>query len=112
MGTNYYLNPEVCPTCGHTKEGKHIGKSSAGWAFALHVYPDEEIHTLDDWRLLWNEPGARIVNEYEEPISVETMERIIVDRVWNGQMSRSKIDGTHCIGHGPGSWDYIVNELS
>jgi hypothetical protein len=111
MGTNYYLIPESCPTCGHEEEARHIGKSSAGWAFALHVYPDEEIHTLDDWKLLWNKPGARIKNEYEDAVPVEHMERIIVDRVWEGQHRRAEVNGAHCIGHGPGSWDYIIGEF-
>ena len=36
MGTNYYLND------------RHIGKSSAGWYFALHIYPEENINSLDE----------------------------------------------------------------
>ena len=41
MGTNYYLSSKPCSCCGRKDSQRHIGKSSAGWVFALHVYPDQ-----------------------------------------------------------------------
>jgi len=86
MGTNYYLQKKsgTCQTCGHCSEDpKHIGKSSGGWCFSLHVYPEENITTVT------------IVNEYGETIS-----------------PRHRVDGKHCVGHGEGTWDYIIGEFS
>lgn len=142
MGTNYYLHQKPdCECCGRSYEPLHIGKSSGGWCFSLHVMPEDGIHTLDDWRALWSAPGAYIRNEYGERVSSEELERIITerrnDRGWDDRqwsimgygseanfhlynhsergpfgLLRHKIDGRHCIGHGEGTWDYIVGEFS
>lgn len=141
MGTNYYLHDrEPCPHCGREFPGKHIGKSSYGWCFGLHVIPEDGINTLDDWRREWSRPGAYIVDEYGERASVAEMETIITrrkgrvewgdDRAFAGYESeehfhrsnnsargpnglvRHRIDGRHCIGHGEGTWDYIAGEFS
>lgn len=56
MGTNYYLVynetiDDTCPCCGHSiikKKELHLGKSSSGWTFALHVYPEKGIYTWAD----------------------------------------------------------------
>jgi hypothetical protein len=139
MGTNYYLHEKPdCKCCGRPFEPKHIGKSSGGWCFALRVYPDDSINTLDDWRELWGKPGAFIRNEYDEVIPIEDMELIITvrhgkdrtDAGWRGYNSeadfhrrnssqpgpnnlvRHAIDGRWCVGHGPGTWDYINCEFS
>lgn len=65
MGTNYYLEPKPpCQCCGRPFEQLHIGKSSAGWCFALHVIPERGIKDLDDWVRIWSQPEARIVDEY------------------------------------------------
>ena len=44
MGTNYYFedSSEVCECCGRGAESLHIGKSSGGWCFSLHVMPERE----------------------------------------------------------------------
>ena len=70
MGTNYYLQP-IDPE--DTRKTRHIGKSSGGWCFSLHVYPDEGINTLDDWFLLFNTEGIRIVDEYGKEIHPDGM---------------------------------------
>lgn len=111
MGTNYYLHekqPETCPHCGHAPnyEPLHIGKSSGGWCFALHVIPHEGLNTLDDWQQRWSQPGSFIKNEYDEPIDPAEMLERITNRP--GDMRRHTLDGSHCIGHGPGSYDYIT----
>ena len=135
MGTNFYLHTAVCPTCGRG-EYRHIGKSSAGWVFALHVYPEDDIHDLPDWERLWTQPGAVIKNEYGEVITPKEMKSRITERgratwedkpygysTWslfhldNGSMRgpknllRSKING-HVIGHGVGTWDLVVGDFS
>ena len=74
MGTNYYLV---------TEEGrKHIGKSSGGWCFSLHVYPEEDINDLQDWIPFWNQltPDKHIEDEYGAIITGEGMLIIICER--------------------------------
>jgi hypothetical protein len=142
MGTNYYLHsdPKVCPTCGHDSgpEPLHIGKSSGGWCFSLHVEPGQPDHpqSLEDWIAAWSAPGAHIRNEYGEGIEPERMLSTITERKWsrdglphgyeswdefhrrNGSVAgpngliRSRPDGLHCVGHGPGTWDLIAGEFS
>ena len=141
MGTNFYLYEESkkCPTCGHDPvEPLHIGKSSAGWCFSLHVLPDDGICDLADWEARWSKPGARIVDEYDREVSPDDMRRTITergrdDRDWEEApwgyhswqafhsenhsepgprgMIRHRID-RYCIGHGAGTWDLIVGSFS
>jgi hypothetical protein len=147
MGTNYYLHENVCEHCGRG-DGRplHIGKSSGGWCFGLHVgemisavHDFIRIDGLDDWEELWSGPGAVIKDEYGDPCDPVDMKRIILERSssrrerdypnkWyaseddfneqnhaepgpNG-LSRHKIDGNHCIGHGNGTYDLITGEFS
>lgn len=141
MGTNYYWHQKPdCECCGREFDAIHIGKSSAGWCFSLHVMPDEGVITLDDWRLLWATPGSYIRNEYDEHVSIADMENIITERGierdwdnarwWQGSYSseqdfhkrnysergpqgllRHSI-GPHCKAHGKGTWDCITGEFS
>lgn len=115
MGTNYYLHTEPpCECCGKPRgEELHIGKSSGGWCFSLHVIPDDSINTLDDWRHLFSKPGSYIRNEYGERVTVDQMLKTITERSWRGEFpQRHELDGRHCIGHGDGTWDYITGEFS
>jgi len=133
MGTNYYVEYDVCPHCGRGEDEKHIGKSSAGWCFSLHVYPDEGINTLEDWEAILKD--TVIKNEYGDRVPYEEMLAIIVDRHGGGKypnpfynskeafnrenhavdgpnnLSRHRIE-RHCIGHGEGTWDYIIGDFS
>lgn len=133
MGTNYYWYPKpACECCGNTFDEIHIGKSSGGWCFSLHVIPEDNINTLNDWVNKWNEIGVGIIkDEYGENCTPEDMYLIITARSYipksqlepdwyqmnqaepgpNG-LARAKIDGLHCIGHGEGTWDYIQGEFS
>jgi len=132
MGTNYFLNQPKCDHCGHAPEPLHIGKSSAGWCFSLHVIPEMGLNSLSDWALLYTKAGCTIENEYGAAVTIEEMDNVIVNRHWrddesqrssrwyalnhaapgpNG-LARVKIDGVHCIGHGSGTWDLIVGEFS
>lgn len=147
MGTNFYLqkpDSNICPHCHRRDEGErlHIGKSSAGWCFALHVHPENGINTLDDWRNLWSAQGNFIIDEYGDRVSIDDMElRITVrstekdfdsDKLWWFRSYRSeqefhssnysergpngllrrRVDGIHCIGHGEGTYDYITGDFS
>ena len=112
MGTNYYLHQKPdCKCCGRPFEPLHIGKSSGGWCFSLHVMPDDGISTLDDWRTLWNAPGAFIRDEYGEVIDTEDMEHVITKRSRHACPPK-RHDDMYCVGHGEGPWDYIVGEFS
>jgi len=131
MGTNYYLESDICPTCGHTGKRLHIGKSNAGWTFALHVHPDEGINSLDDWQKEWLAADVVILDEYGSLITPDVMLTIITERSFpprtgdvgnfceefnaepgpNG-LYRAKIDGDHCIGHGEGTWDLVAGNFS
>ena len=133
MGTNYYLyEKQPCKECGRPYEAKHIGKSSAGWCFSLHVIPEEGINDLEDWKKLWNQEEAVIKNQYGTTFDPTILEREITERGTPGKTShtfsiwlkknsaedgpnglvRHRIDGIHCIGHGKGTWDLIIGEFS
>lgn len=96
MGTNYYLHMDVCDCCGRGDKALHIGKSSGGWCFSLHVDPYNNINTLEDWVALWDErilggiDGKLkykniIKNEYDEPITPSEMLAIITERNYEGR---------------------------
>lgn len=127
MGTNYYLRTDPCPHCGRSDEELHIGKSSAGWCFSLHVMPEDGIDGLEAWEQRWK--TGRIFNEYREEVAPEEMRRIITERSWperpreesfyrqnhavpgpNGMVRHAV--GRHCLGHGEGTWDLITGEFS
>lgn len=128
MGTNYYIQFPECPTCKHAPERKHIGKSSAGWYFSLHVYPEKGIKELDDWLPLFLK--EKIVDEYGKPINIVEMLGVILFRyrpgpepqpTWDNSIEagnhglvRSPIDGKRCIGHGKNNLPYelCVGEFS
>lgn len=137
MGTNYYWHPKgYCEACDRPKgDGVHIGKSSSGWVFALHVCLDDMSHedlpratritSLDDWRALFGQPGSVIVTEYGDRQTVDEMIGIITDRSWHGNpgtdpfgvpgpngLLRRTIDGVSIIGHGDGTWDLCAGEFS
>ena len=111
MGLNYYwFNKKLFPT-----KKLHIGKSSAGWCFALHVIPEEGIRDLDDWIKIWKK--GKIRDEYGRKIKFEEMIQIITQRkakhlFLNGDgLFRHEIDGEICIAHGEGTWDLIKGDF-
>lgn len=111
MGTNYYLESKPCEHCGRSEEPRHIGKSSAGWCFSLRVYPDEEIHDLNDWKEFFKGTEPIIKDEYEQEITVDKMINIITNRSHPRGLTRHTVDGCHCIGYGEGTYDYMVGEF-
>jgi hypothetical protein len=141
MGTNYYLHPRPdCECCGRPFEPLHIGKSSVGWCFGLHVIPEDGINTLEDWRERWKAPGAVVRDEYGREVTIGFLEEVITKREfkkdWESDwwklsyvseeqfhssnysvrgpkgLLRSAVNGWHCVGHGRGTWDYIRGEFS
>ena len=126
MGTNYYLkkeSPSKCVTCKHDPDEKvlHIGKSSYGWCFSLHIIPEEGINSLDDWKAAWGASGAKILNEYDEEVLPEDMLKIITTRgpgKWSPEGMEphrhspfhSENPGT--VREGPGSYDLILGDFS
>ena len=132
MGTNYYLEGLVqvpCEKCGrpYEQERKHIGKSSAGWVFALHVYPDQGIKDLPDWYDLWGKLGVRIRDSYGGVLTrVEMLDQVLgrfgarhrnkESELWfmqNGAepgpygLARAKL-GPRVIGHGLGTYSLHI----
>jgi len=133
MGTNYYVfdDSQFCECCGRGGIERHIGKSSAGWVFALAVCPDDGLRTFDDWREYLKR--KHIEDEYGSQITYGEMLSRITNRgrddsCWDRKpygydswenfhaqnhsvrgpkgLLRSEIDGRHCVGHGEGTWDY------
>jgi len=133
MGTNYYLTENECPHCGRSGgEFLHIGKLSAGWLFALRVYPEDyppyegdyvritgvfekilgkpTLDTLDDWILMFQH--YRIVDEYGRDVSAENLLSSIRQDTWNGRPAKHHaIDGHACFQHGP-TYDYFRGHFS
>jgi len=126
MGTNFYMMTDSCECCGHY-DIIHIGKSSAGWCFALKVYPDKGVNSLNDWKGYIYKIRPEIRNDCGDCFSYEDLFDIIENRRspvgsqrherYYGEpgpnnLFRQKIDRVFCVGHGEGTWDYILGELS
>lgn len=136
MGTNYYLHEKPpCRECGREYEPLHIGKSSGGWCFALHVIPGE-IDDLPDWEARWTRGEIR--NEYGDILTPEDMRAVILARAeitgvvdpppfyrsWDefheknssepgpAGLLRHRLNPAHCIRHGAGTYDCIIGEFS
>lgn len=110
MGTNYYLEEKSpCECCGRGYPPLHIGKSSAGWNFSLHVI-EGEIETLDQWKERWSKEGVRIVNEYGDTLTPDEMLKVITQR--SHPLGLLRHTGSLVVGHGEGTWDYITGEFS
>lgn len=124
-----YLAAEAVLRSATIKEGElHIGKSSAGWCFSLHVIPDEGLNSLDDWKERWSRPGAIIKDEYGDVVTPEEMLSRITERRYVGKGGRTEsqlaanyatrgpnglVRHTYnCVGHGEGTWDLISGEFS
>ena len=74
MSTNYYAHINL----GGPVVKLHIGKSSFGWCFGLHV--TDEIRSLDDWRKIWAQAFVTIVDECGDKITPEVMLATITQR--------------------------------
>lgn len=93
MGINYYWlppNPLTRPI--------HIGKSSAGWCFALHVYmygmpgmTPEELATFpaknwDEWKELFAVKNSLIRDDYGEVRTAEGLMNVVTCRAWTSRV--------------------------
>lgn len=118
MGTNYYLKGRPA---GAEVEGLHIGKSSAGWCFALHVYPDGVVNAVDepvfgaindlsDWIPLFVRHG--VVDEYAREIDVHALIDVITKREHPNGLQRHEVEQYRCLGPGAGTWDRMVGDFS
>ena len=130
MGTNFYWYKQpACSCCNRPFERLHIGKSSAGWCFSLHVIPEEGIDDLENWEKLWTIPGSYIEDEYGTKLTALEMKNRIVNRSWHKPKDQSfdyelnyAVPGPnnlvrhklvyHCVKHGKGTWDCITGEFS
>ena len=89
MGTKYYwLSDEGrCEHCGRSdSEELHIGKSSGGWCFALHVIPELGINDLPDWLERWHRKGSRIRDEYGREVTPAEMWAVVMCRSRKGDV--------------------------
>lgn len=130
MGTNYNWYPkEKCTHCMGKHDSIHIGKSSYGWRFSLHVEPDEKIECdnkeyyitgLEDWKFLFNIPGSTIVDKNGKTITPEEMITIITDRQKyyklvhpDTELLCHELDGKFCIGIADdGDYDLVAGVFS
>lgn len=112
MGTNYYVKSNICEKCGKSDEYLHIGKSSAGWCFSLKVYPDLDINSLYDWKKYLKSENMVIEDEYGDIVSFDDLISAITDRFHPAGLLRYEIDKRFCIGHGNGTYDYMIGDFS
>lgn len=140
MGMNYYLrpsrnplrwfgNPYPFPSWGNCLK-LHIGKSSAGWCFGLHIHPDLCINSLEGWKPWLRR--HRIEDETGRRVSYDALMETITDRSWRerpghftpeflaqyhakpgpNNLLRRQVDGVHCVCNGHGTWDLILGHFS
>lgn len=133
MGTNYYAFDPL-----RRKKTVHLGKSSAGWCFGLHIYPEKGIDTLDGLLDYIKATKREIRDEYMVEKTINEFIDVVTNRSWTyerkfpdrwyaswsdfleknhaergpNNLLRHKINGVHCIGHGEGTWDYIIGDFS
>lgn len=123
MGTNYYAYVDGV-------RAWHVGKSSAGWTFQLHVDPDAGLNDLPDIvKKYFDDPTYYIEDEYGDTVSRELVYAIITERSFPHQITEEALRGQGmfamrgpnnllratlghgCIKHGSGTWDCIVGEF-
>jgi len=112
MGMNYYwYKNKPCPACGRNDEPLHVGKSSAGWVFSLHIVPEENINDFEDWLKKFDIKGSYIENEDGEKKTREEMIDTITKRKHPDGLLRHDLGGI-CLKHGKGTWDCLEGKFS
>jgi len=132
MGTNWYLvKQEMVPDILDDKLSTpddswtrlsnapdtgilHIGKSSGGWRFSLHIIPDQGIHDFKDWLVLATDPDWTIMDEYGRIFDYVALIKVVAYRqpMSGRELKYHDIDGVRCVGHGSGTWDLITGIFS
>ena len=86
MGMNYYCETgrmlEVECDCGFKHmmpETLHIGKSSCGWMFSLHVIPEKGLECWRDWEEVLKD-AKRIYDEEGEDVALEELRETVLHR--------------------------------
>ena len=146
MSTNYYVMEEtVCEKCGHKqltgKTAHHIGKSSFGWCFALHVFTEDDV-TLLTWKD-WLEylQDRTIQDDQGDVVPLDEFIQVVTERQMGGKdwgkgdvpptydswqdffdknqavvgpnnLLRRSLDNLHCVGYGEGPWDLVTGDFS
>jgi hypothetical protein len=147
MSTNYYLKERNPVNPSEDCNKIHLGKSSMGWTFALHVRPEEGINSLRDLVYYISEKrseyACEIVDEYGTVINLRQFLHVVTNRQnaarilnnWSdfelhgygseehfhrvnfsergpSGLLRRRIDFERVVGHGEGTWDYVVGEFN
>lgn len=118
MSNNYYyFEKEQCECCGRPFDPIHIGQSSHGWVFMLHIIPEKGINNLDDWLKLFDTEESVIKDEYDQKVSKELMIDIITKREpaknsISKQLYRIPITKYFCVSKGGPTWDHVIGDFS
>jgi hypothetical protein len=99
MGCNYYTQTK---SVVNGTVDIHIGKSSCGWAFALHDIPSMNLRSFNAWKKFLK--GKRIFNEYGEEVSYDEIISTISERKGDLQRHELSVD----VRHGEGTYDYLL----
>ena len=75
MGTNYYA-----VETGQKK--LHVGKSSGGWCFSLHIVPEQGFKTWSAWKKFLSKATVEITDEYGQTHSFEDFVATVENRSW------------------------------
>jgi hypothetical protein len=114
MGANYYLRAWKS---GDPFVYRHFGKDSAGWVFALRIYPEKGIDDLDDWisyvkRLREDGYSVKFYKDGSEEVEFDQL----VDYVKNKKEYRGRplfrADPSLPDVEPGGNWDRISREFS
>jgi hypothetical protein len=124
-GTNYYAKGLRLRGLG---ADVHLGKSAVGWVFALRVYPDRQIKSLDDWKSQLAQPGVKIRDEYGRQFTLAEFLEVVTGREWNGKPppewywrenkavpgpnKLARFDPSMVYARGEGTWDCIARSFS
>lgn len=89
MGTNYYLETNICQCCKRS-DVIHIGKNSFGWPFHWHVYSEDEGMQSAAGMLAMmikavRDQNAKIIDEYQREITLEQFIEMIEAKRKPGQ---------------------------
>lgn len=81
MGRNFYWSDETQEERQEEREKHwlHIGKSSAGWLFSMHVIPSEDIESWNDWQSVLQASG-KIFDDSHNVVTFEELRQIVEDR--------------------------------